>query len=253
MPKHTAITFVALIALAACGGPRDETAAPLAADPSAVNQALPIAPAGAPGSVASEEGLTQLAQADSSGFELGTHYGRLTPTQPTSSGPDQIEVTEVFWYGCPHCYAFEPYLEAWQPNAADYVSFVRVPAVWNPTLRLHAQAFYTAEALGRGAELHAPIFQEIHVNGNLLDTEAKLAEFFGHFGVSREEFENAFNSFTVSTKLQRADELNRRYRISSVPSIVVNGKYTTNATMAGGYDRLIELIDELAAREYSDN
>jgi protein dithiol oxidoreductase (disulfide-forming) len=177
----------------------------------------------------------------------------LTPTQPTSSGPDQVEVTEVFWYGCPHCFAFEPYLEAWQADKADYINFVRVPAVWNPTLRLHAQAFYTAEVLGKGAEMHSPMFQEIHVNGNYLDTEAKIAEFFGRFGVSAADFENAFKSFTVDTKLQRAEELNRRYRITSVPSIVVNGKYTTNGTMAGSYDRLLELVDELAAREHAGN
>jgi thiol:disulfide interchange protein DsbA len=244
---------VTLIALTACGGAQEETSA--LADTPAVNQAQAIAPSGtAAGQVGgSQDDVIRLAQADTSRFQLGTHYELLTPTQPTSSGPDQVEVTEVFWYGCPHCFAFEPYLEAWQPEAASYVNFVRVPAVWNPTLRLHAQAFYTAEALGKGTEMHASIFQEIHVNGNYLDSEAKLADFFGRFGVSEQEFANAFNSFTVNTKLQRADELNRRYRISSVPSIVVNGKYTTNGTMAGSYDGLIELIDELAAREYAGN
>lgn len=249
MGKHAAILAAALITLSACGGSDDGE---VAAVTEGANQALPMSPAVS----AQAGGLSapiELAQADVSSFELGTHYQLLTPTQPTSSGPDEVEVAEIFWYGCPHCFAFEPYLEAWRPAAADYVSFVRVPAVWNPTLLVHAQVFYTAEALGKSAEMHGAIFQEIHVGGNHLDTEQKLVEFFERFGVRADEFANAFNSFTVNAKLQRADELNRRYRISSVPSIVINGKYTTNATMAGSYERLIELIDELAAREYSEN
>ena len=198
--------------------------------------------------------LAQSDAASTSGrFQLGTHYERLSPTQPTSSSPDQIEVAEIFWYGCPHCYTFDPYLESWKTDLPANVSFVRVPAVWNPLLQLHARAFYTAEALGKGEEMHAPIFREIHVNGNYLDSEQSLQAFFGQFDVSPEDFTNAFNSFAVHTRLQRADELSRRYRIASVPTVIVNGKYTTNATMAGGYDTLMDLIDELIASEAAGN
>lgn len=182
-------------------------------------------------------------------FELGTHYQRLSPTQPTSSSPDQIEVAEIFWYGCPHCYTFDPYLESWKADLPGNVNFVRIPAVWNPLLQVHARAYYAAEALGKGEEMHAPIFREIHVNGNYLDSEQALQAFFGQFDVSPEDFSSAFNSFAVHTKLQRADELSRRYRIQSVPTVIVNGKYSTNATEAGGYDTLMELIDELIASE----
>lgn len=182
-------------------------------------------------------------------FELGTHYNRLTPTQPTSSGPQQVEVAEVFWYGCPHCYNFDPHLNAWEPGKADYINFVRIPAVWNPLVRLHAQAFYTAQVLGKDAEMHDAFFAEIHRNGNYLDSPDKLAEFFGSFGVSRADFADAFNSREVNERLQRAEELSKRYQVTSVPSIIVNGKYTSNASMTGSYERLIELIDSLAASE----
>ena len=101
--------------------------------------------------------------------------------------------------------------------------------------------------------MHAPIFREIHVNGNQLNTEGAIQDFFAEFGVSAEEFSNAFNSFAVHTKLQRADELSRRYRISSVPTVIVNGKYSTDATAAGGYETLMELIDELVASETAGN
>lgn len=194
--------------------------------------------------------VAQFALAQSSGeFELGTHYNRLTPTQPTSSSPQQVEVAEIFWYGCPHCNTFDPFLNEWETENADYVSFVRIPAVWNPLVRLHAQGFYTAEVLGKGAEMHEAFFAEIHNNGNYLDSPEKLADFFARFGVSSGDFAGAFNSAEVNEKLQRAEELNRRYQINSVPTIIVNGKYTSNASMTGSYPRLIELIDVLTASE----
>jgi thiol:disulfide interchange protein DsbA len=234
--------LVALLALSACGGPADPAAdtADLGAEPTdAARDALE------PELVA-----TEAAGAPTTGrFELGVHYLRLSPTQPTSSNPDQVEVAEIFWYGCPHCYELDPLLERWREQAPEYVNFVRVPAVWNPTLQIHARAFYTAEALEKGDEMHAEFFREIHERRNGLDTEIALQEFFGRFGVDATTFKSAFDSFAVQAKLQRADELSRRYRISSVPTIIVNGKYTTDGPMVGSYEALLQLVDELAAAE----
>jgi thiol:disulfide interchange protein DsbA len=182
-------------------------------------------------------------------FELGKNYTRLSPTQPTSSSPDKVEVAEVFWYGCPHCNALEPFMARWLARKPDYVSFVRIPGVGQPLWKFHARAFYTAEALGKGEEMHAAFFREIHENGNYLETEDKLRDFFAKFGVSAADFKTTFDSFAVQTKLQRAEELNRRYRVTGVPAIVVNGKYFTDVGMAGGQEQLIELIDELTAAE----
>jgi len=182
-------------------------------------------------------------------FELGQHYERLTPTQPTSSSPEQVEVAEVFWYGCPHCYAFDPYLERWMETKPDFVNVVRIPGVWNPAVRLHAQIYYTAEALGKIEEMHAAIFREIHENGNALDTEARIADFFSRFDVSDQDFKTAFESFAVHSRLERADELARRYRIASVPTVVINGKYTTNAVKTGSYESLMQVIDTLVEAE----
>jgi len=183
------------------------------------------------------------------GFTEGTHYVALSPVQPTSSGPDVVEVAEFFMYSCIHCYNFEPYVQQWLTTKPDFINFVRVPTVWNPTVRLHAQAFYAAEALGKGEEMHAPFFREMHVNGNYLQSKDAIASFFGQFDVDRDTFEGAFESFAVHAKLQRADELGRRYRVDATPTIVVNGKYRTNASMAGGYDQLLELINALAESE----
>jgi thiol:disulfide interchange protein DsbA len=182
-------------------------------------------------------------------FELGTQYERLSPTQPTSSGPDKIEVAEVFWYGCPHCYTFDPYLESWKENLPADVSFVRIPALWNELLQIHARIYYTAEALGKLDEMHAEVFREIHVNRNGLNTPAQIRDLFANYGVDAATFDKTFESFAVYTKIQRADELARRYRVSSVPTVIVNGKYTTNATMAGSYPNLVEVINELVDME----
>lgn len=182
-------------------------------------------------------------------FQLGTHYTRLSPVQPTSSSADRVEVAEVFWYGCPHCYDFEPYIARWEASKPAWVSFVRIPAVWNPAVRLHARAFYTAEALGKLEEMHTAFFDEFHRAGNPLSSEAALAAFFGRFGVDEATFRDTFDSMGVQTRLQRAEELALRYRITGVPTIVVNGKYVSGASSAGSYEALIELIDELAAAE----
>jgi thiol:disulfide interchange protein DsbA len=235
--------LLTVLALAACGGPVEPTDAPGGATD---------LPAGAERDSLEPELVATAPAADApttGRFELGVHYLRLSPTQPTSSNPDQVEVCEVFWYACAHCNAFDPLLEQWRETKPDYVNFVRVPAVWNELLLLHARAFYTAEQLGKGEEMHAEFFREIHERGNRLDTETKLQEFFGRFGVDAAAFKAAFDSFAVQAKLQRADELNRRYRISSVPTIVVNGKYTTDAPMVGSYEELLVLVDELTAAE----
>ena len=186
----------------------------------------------------------------SSKFKEGTNYQKLVPAQPTSVGPDKVEVVEVFWYGCGHCYALDPALETWEAkNKPGFVEFVRVPAMWNDTLRIHARVFYTAELLGKLDELHTPIFREIHNKNNMLNTVEKITAFFKEHGVSSDEFQKAFSSFAVESKLQRADFLNRRYRIDSVPAIIVNGKYKTDVGTAGGEPQLLQLIGELAASE----
>ncbi len=183
-------------------------------------------------------------------FREGTHYQKIVPAQPTSAAPGKVEVAEVFWYGCGHCFALDPAVEAWRKKAPAYVEFIRIPAMWNDTLRIHARLFYTAEVLGKLDELHSLIFREIHVNGNHLNTVDKIAEFFQQHGVSAEEFRKTFSSFAVESKLQRADFLNRRYRVNSVPMIIVNGKYSTDVSSAGGEADMFALVNELAAHEH---
>jgi thiol:disulfide interchange protein DsbA len=181
----------------------------------------------------------------------GTTYRRVVPAQPTGITPGKVEVVEVFWYGCSHCFELDPAIESWRKKGKPaYVEFTRVPGMWNDTLRIHARLYYATEALGKLEELHSAIFREIHVNKNPLTTVDQMKAFFKQHGVNPEEFQQVFSSFGVESKLQRADFLNRRFGISQVPTVVVNGKYLTDQLMAGGERELFDVIDELAAHEH---
>jgi len=179
----------------------------------------------------------------------GVQYKTLKPAVPTSVAPGKVEVVVVFWYACGHCYLLEPKIEAWEKKGkAAYVEVVRMPAVWNELLKMHARLFYTIEILGK-PELHAEAFREINVRGNRLDTPDKIEAFFTARGVAKADLQRVFSGFAVESKLARAADLNKRYRITSTPTVVVNGKYVTDASMAGGEDQLFQVINALAARE----
>jgi protein dithiol oxidoreductase (disulfide-forming) len=191
---------------------------------------------------------TNLAMATESPV-AGKQYKLLKPPQPTNVEPGKIEVVEVFWYACGHCYVIEPAVESWNKKGrADNVQLIQMPATWNDLLKIHARAFYTVETLGK-PELHNEIFREINVRGNRLDTTEKLEDFFASKGVSNEEFMKTYNSFPVETSVRRAEELNRRYQITSTPTFIVNGKYKTDVGMAGSEEKLFETINALAAME----
>jgi thiol:disulfide interchange protein DsbA len=188
-------------------------------------------------------------------FKEGTHFVRMVPTQPTVGGADKIEVAEIFWYGCNHCYDFETYVNRWLENKPANVRFVRIPAVWNPLVKLHAQLYYTEEVLVKNGKIANPeqfraaVFAEYHRRGNRMASESAIQALFKRHDVSAEDFSNTWKSFEVSQKLRVAQDLARRYSITSVPTVIVNGKYRTGASEAGGYPKLMELVDELVARE----
>ncbi|MGD8978003.1 MAG: thiol:disulfide interchange protein DsbA/DsbL [Gammaproteobacteria bacterium] len=183
-------------------------------------------------------------------YQEGRHYTTLPVAQPTRAGPGQVEVAEVFWYGCPHCYTLEPFIQEWRLNGMpDDTIFVQIPAALNANWQVHARVFYTAEALGILEEVHPAIFREIHVNRNMLDTRERLIEFFARFDVSEQDFLAAWDSFAVQTNLRRADAQVRRFRLSGVPAVVVNGKYVTGADLAGGNQQLLDVINFLVAKE----
>ena len=189
-------------------------------------------------------------------WQKGVNYKLLVPAQPTTAPPDKVEVVYIFWYACNHCYALDPFLQSWKDKKAPYIEYTRLPVMWGPLHRAHARLFYTLAALGKLEELHSAVFKEIQVNKNVMvsndpiETEQMQVEFAKRNGISEEEFRKAYDSFAVETSLQRAEQLNRRYGVASVPFIVINGKYTSDVGSAGGQNQLVALINDLAAQEH---
>jgi thiol:disulfide interchange protein DsbA len=195
------------------------------------------------------------AQLPAGRWKPGVNYEPLVPGQPTSVEPGKVEVIEVMWLGCPHCYALEPYVKTWLKSKPANIEFTRVPVIWGPTHRAHAKLLYTLKALGR-PDLIDKAFDTIQRERNPLvggsDAETLQIEqaWATRNGISAADFANAYNSFSVSSDLARAEELTQRYRVQDVPFIVVNGKYTTDVEKAGSVANLFQLINDLAAAEH---
>ena len=192
--------------------------------------------------------------AESYAWESGVNYQVLGRPQTTPVPKGKIEVAEVFWYGCGHCYALDPTLESWKQKKPAYIEFVRIPVIWGPTHMQHARLYSTMLALHR-ADLHAKIFDTIHKEGNMLaaetDEQARALHlaFFRKFGITEANFNAAYDSAEVLQNLRRAESLTGRYEVASVPTIIVNGTYSTSVSQAGDETRLLALINDLAARE----
>ena len=185
---------------------------------------------------------------DAGAFKAGVEYELMAKPQPTQTG-DKVEVLELFWYGCPHCYKLEPHIEHWLENKPANATYIRLPAVFNAQWMIHAKAFYAAEAMGILDKVHRPLFDALHAQKKKLYTKDTIADFFATLGVDRAEFIKTYSSFAVTTKANRAKQMTRRYGISGVPALIVNGKYRTSAHKAGGEAKLMQVINALVAKE----
>lgn len=187
--------------------------------------------------------VTSIINAETLGYEA------VTPAQPTKS-TDKIEVIEFFWYGCPHCYSFEPFLSKWAKTLPKNVEFIRQPAVFSELWGKHAKAYFTAEALGVVDKVHSDLFDAVQAK-QPLETEDELAKFFAAHGVKESDFRTNYNSFLVDAKMRQAKTMAARYGVNGVPAIIVNGKYRTNATLAGSQEKMLDVINQLIKQESS--
>jgi thiol:disulfide interchange protein DsbA len=269
MIRQLALSTVLALALCACSSrqtpaPRGAAASASAGSPAAsasgpgATGASGASPSAAPGPASSAAAANSpLALPASSKWRPGVNYVVVSPAQPTNAPRGKVQVMEVFWLACPHCYALEPQLEAWRKKMPSYVQFVRVPVMWGPVQRAHARLYYALEALGRH-DLIDTAFQYIHglemrtgsesilVGSSRANTLRIQQAFAAKYGVAPSAFADAYNSFDVSTRLQQAEEIEQTYEINSVPTIIVDGRYRTNPAKAGGERQLIQLIDFLA-------
>lgn len=189
-----------------------------------------------------------VANVQARGIQEGVHFEKITPPVPVSTSGKTIEVVEMFWYGCPHCFQFEPKLHKWLKKKPANVKFIRVPATFYPLWKLHARAFYTAEVLGVTDKLHKPMFDTYHIDRNRLDSEKKLRALFVKHGVKGSEFDDVFHSFAVETRLARAVDLTARYGITGVPSMIVNGKYRATEKHRSG-PSMLDTVNYLIRKE----
>jgi thiol:disulfide interchange protein DsbA len=181
-------------------------------------------------------------------------YELVTPPQPTTT-PDKVEIVELFWYRCPHCYSFEKFLRktSWLQKKPDYAEFTHMPAVfdqdkWIPL----AKAYYVAESLGVLDKVHLPIFAAIHDRRRNMNSEPALQKLFNEYaGISQEDFTKTYNSFAIATKISRAKEMTTRYGITGVPVVIVNGKYRLNSEKTDGYENMMLIIDYLVEKEHT--
>jgi protein dithiol oxidoreductase (disulfide-forming) len=276
MKLLTALVSVSLLMFAACSKapePAPVTTAPppaaavtpppaAAPEPAAPEPAAAAKPAAA--APVEESKLEKVSALPAAGqlpagkWVAGVNYRPLVPAQPTDAAPGKVEVVEVFWYGCPHCYALDPYIESWRKTKPAYVEFKRVHVTWQAVHQSHAKLFYTLEALGKEEALHSAVFAEMHDKKNYMfmpgdpkETLNAQMTFAKAHGISESDFTNAYNSFTVQTDMAKADDLVHRYHVDGVPLLVINGKYVTDVNMAGSQENVMKIVNDLVATEKS--
>ena len=189
-------------------------------------------------------GLTVSACAET--YVEGKDYQSIS--QPTQTG-DKIEVLEFFWYGCPHCFAFEPRIQKWLTTKSAAAEFVRLPAVFRPSWKVHARTYYALEMMGIIEEMHTKIFSAMHNKKMKLDTLGAMSGFLERQKVDKKKFLDTYNSFAVETKLRKAVRKLKDYNVRGVPALAVNGKYYITASSAGSYEKLIDIVNYLIKKE----
>jgi len=176
----------------------------------------------------------------------GTHYVRLSQPLPVAAPAGKVEVIEFFWYGCPHCNAFEPALESWVKKLPADVAFRRVPVVFREEpFTAHQRIFYALEAMGQLEAMHRKVFYAIHAEHSRLDKPADIAAFMTKNGLDGAKFLDVYNSFSVQTKSRQAKQLAESYKIDGVPAIGIHGRYYTSGTLAGTPERSLAVADYL--------
>lgn len=178
----------------------------------------------------------------------GKNYVELASPVPVSK-PGQIEVVELFWYGCGHCYQFESTINPWVEQLPDDVNFLRIPALFGGLWNVHGQGFIALQALKVEPAVHAAVFDAIHKQGKKLATAEEMAEYLATQGVDKDAFLKTYNSFGVKSQMEKAKKLAMAYQISGVPVMIVNGKYRFDLGSAGGAKQVLQVADYLIAKE----
>jgi protein dithiol oxidoreductase (disulfide-forming) len=181
-------------------------------------------------------------------FEASVEYAVLDQPVATSN-PDKVVVNEMFWYGCPHCFHLEPFVEKWSKTIPDGVVLERMPSVLNPGWIEGARAFFALKVMGENDKVHSKLFKAIHLQRQRLNNVDAFAKFVADLGIDEKQFRENYHSFLVDTMIRKNRKKERKYGYNGVPTIIVNGKYRTSASMAGSNERLFEVVNFLVNKE----
>ncbi len=179
----------------------------------------------------------------------GEHYQRIAKPVKTANA-DKIEVTEVFWYGCPHCNQFRPVFESWKKTQKEDVDVQHSPAIWNKPMIMHAHIFYTAKALNLLDKMHKEVFDAMHIQKKRMVSKKQIFALFEKHGVTQEQFDKTFESFGIKSQVKQANSRARQYGITGTPEIIVNGKYRVSGRMVqGGQREVLQVAAFLVEKE----
>ena len=178
----------------------------------------------------------------------GPAYTPIKPALPTQSG-DRIEVVEIFWYGCSHCFSFEPHIKAWLETKPEDVVFRQVPGVLNSRWAVHARGFFAAEKMGALEQFHTPLFNALHVRQRNIFTRDSLIDFAAGLDIDKKKFARNYDSNETEVKMKQAFLMARDAKITGVPSLIVNGRYLISASSAGSFEAMLHTLDELIREE----
>lgn len=192
-----------------------------------------------------------VAHSQSPKIEEGFDY-RILPVAQVVETKGKVEVIEFFWYGCPHCYDFEPELSAWLKRQPKDVSFRRVPVAFRDDFMPHSQLFYALEAMGKGDALNEKVMYAMHKENKRLLTENEIADWVASQGIDRNSFLATYRSFAVISKARAARQMADAYRIDGVPTVVMQGRYVTSPSIAGTKAKAIAVMDYLEQKIRKD-
>ncbi|MDB5778818.1 MAG: oxidoreductase [Polaromonas sp.] len=195
--------------------------------------------------------LPTLAQAQARAFQSGSDYLTLDKPAATEAPAGKVEVVEFFWYNCPHCNAFEPMFDAWAKKQPKDVSVRRAPIAFRPDFEPQQRLYYVLESMGKIDELHKKVFYAIHVEKQPLNTADQIAAWVDKQGIPKAKFLELYNSFSVSTKVRKATQLQDAYALDGVPALGINGRYFTSGTQAKTLERSLQVADSLIAQSRS--
>ena len=189
--------------------------------------------------------LPLLAQAQAKPFQSGSDYLTLDKPAATEAPAGQVEVVEFFWYNCSHCNGFEPMFDAWAKKAPKDVFVRRAPIAFRPDFEPQQRLYYTLESMGKVDELHVKVFSTIHGEKQLLNTAEQITAWAEKQGIPKAKFLEMYNSFSVSTKVRKATQLQNAYALDGVPALGINGRYFTSGSQAKTLERALQVAEHL--------